>query len=411
MLKHRRTGSVNSGAVALALLLSLSVNAVLAVRIFRHHPTPTLQTETHPIRAPFPNVPAEPPAANTIPNVLTTNAAPPFQWSQIESADYRQYIANLRAVGCPEEIIRDIIMADLNQAYSPRAAEIWKPKPHPYWQKRTNDQPSAEQQKKLQALSQEKTEIYKELFGVRLHDQSLVDTIFLQTHGSEGELAFLPDDRKQAALEALANSGFDEKELKQLETGDYWHQREELFEEKLKLLSNALSPSEVEEFKARNSQVANNLRSELRYFDLTPEEFKLLLVARENDPQKGGAGNLLDRSTATEEVRKLFGDERAKTFEQVSDMFYINARRAAEDHGLDLEGAEQAWQATHDARAEAELAAADPALSPEQRTNRVMAIERQTEKRLTDVLGENASLPLRNDLRTVLATVWHNPAK
>jgi len=31
-----------------------------------------------------------------------TNAVnKPFQWESVESSDYKQYIANLRAVGCP----------------------------------------------------------------------------------------------------------------------------------------------------------------------------------------------------------------------------------------------------------------------------------------------------------------------
>src|SRR4051794_1792422 len=49
-----------------------------------------------------------------------TNASPPavaegskpaqsFDWRMVESEDYKKYIANLRAIGCPEETIRDII--------------------------------------------------------------------------------------------------------------------------------------------------------------------------------------------------------------------------------------------------------------------------------------------------------------
>ncbi len=38
-------------------------------------------------------------AARPAPSVVETNA---FNWSQLESTDYRQYIANLRAIGCPE---------------------------------------------------------------------------------------------------------------------------------------------------------------------------------------------------------------------------------------------------------------------------------------------------------------------
>jgi len=36
-----------------------------------------------------------------------------FQWNELESTDYRVYIANLRRIGCPEQTIRDIITADL----------------------------------------------------------------------------------------------------------------------------------------------------------------------------------------------------------------------------------------------------------------------------------------------------------
>src|SRR6266404_3905949 len=33
-----------------------------------------------------------------------------FQWGEIESDDYRVYVANLRAIGCPEETIQDLIL-------------------------------------------------------------------------------------------------------------------------------------------------------------------------------------------------------------------------------------------------------------------------------------------------------------
>lgn len=42
----------------------------------------------------------------------TPLAASGFSWSQVESSDYRQYVANLRAIGCPESEVRDICMAE-----------------------------------------------------------------------------------------------------------------------------------------------------------------------------------------------------------------------------------------------------------------------------------------------------------
>lgn len=42
----------------------------------------------------------------------------PFRWSQIESKkSYRIYIANLRAIGCPERTIEAIIWSDADQAF------------------------------------------------------------------------------------------------------------------------------------------------------------------------------------------------------------------------------------------------------------------------------------------------------
>src|SRR5215831_1795406 len=45
-----------------------------------------------------------------------------FSWSQVESDDYPTYIANLREIGCPEQTIRDIIIADVNVLYARRMA-------------------------------------------------------------------------------------------------------------------------------------------------------------------------------------------------------------------------------------------------------------------------------------------------
>src|SRR5687767_6195122 len=48
-----------------------------------------------------------------------------FHWGSVESDDYREYIANLRAIGCPEETIRDIIIADVNKLYAGRIASLY----------------------------------------------------------------------------------------------------------------------------------------------------------------------------------------------------------------------------------------------------------------------------------------------
>ena len=43
----------------------------------------------------------------------------PFQWTQLQSTnDYRVYVANLRAAGCPEPTVQDIVSGDAERAFS-----------------------------------------------------------------------------------------------------------------------------------------------------------------------------------------------------------------------------------------------------------------------------------------------------
>ncbi len=42
-----------------------------------------------------------------------------FHWSQLESTNFLTYVANLRAVGCPEQTLRDIIGAEVQALYAP----------------------------------------------------------------------------------------------------------------------------------------------------------------------------------------------------------------------------------------------------------------------------------------------------
>jgi len=51
-------------------------------------------------------------------------ASIPFRWSQIESEDYQQYAANLRAVGCPEHTIETIVGSELVDVFARERAEL-----------------------------------------------------------------------------------------------------------------------------------------------------------------------------------------------------------------------------------------------------------------------------------------------
>ena len=53
-----------------------------------------------------------------------SRAASRFTWRLLESDDFKQYITNLRAVGCPEQTIQDIIIAEVNNLYAGKEAAL-----------------------------------------------------------------------------------------------------------------------------------------------------------------------------------------------------------------------------------------------------------------------------------------------
>lgn len=82
--------------------------------LLTHQPKPT--------SAPAPALPeagTSAPAAAPPPPATSAAESSPFRWDQLISAkDYRIYIANLRAIGCPEATIEDIVRGDTDRAFS-----------------------------------------------------------------------------------------------------------------------------------------------------------------------------------------------------------------------------------------------------------------------------------------------------
>ncbi len=54
-------------------------------------------------------------AATNSQQFVTNTVVKQMTWESVEAADYREYIENFRNIDCPEETIREIILADVNK--------------------------------------------------------------------------------------------------------------------------------------------------------------------------------------------------------------------------------------------------------------------------------------------------------
>src|SRR5215831_6573744 len=148
-------------------LLSLGVNLWLIAAWFM------LRRETTPRSASTINSLDAAAAAQSRPNVVVRRQF--FSWLEVESADYPTYIANLRNIGCPEQTIRDIIIADVNALYSRRRAlELLTPEQQ-WWRSSPDTNVLMAASEKSRALEDERRGLLSRLLGPGWESGDLVN--------------------------------------------------------------------------------------------------------------------------------------------------------------------------------------------------------------------------------------------
>ena len=340
-------------------------------------------------------------ASKDLAKVSETNSASrmPFYWREIESGDYRKYIANLRSVGCPESVIQDIINADLRQVYQGRILKIWTPKPQEYWKKQKNEQPSMVQMKQIRAVIAERQEVMKSLLGVTVRDQDTVDLMFGQVNNIDRKLAFLSEDKQGAVRAALEKMGYFEEEEK-LNDKRFLGDQVDMTEhdsKKLAALKDVLTPEELKEYQMRLDARSSSLRNELQYFDPTQQEFESLynLKKKLQEDAKNSRGYYEQKANENAAAKELLGEQRGLEYARSTDLVYIWAEKAVELYGLPEDSAVQAWSVKQQTMAEADRIRKNTGLSAEALQSQLETLQRSATDQLTSLLGTQGSRLVR----------------
>src|SRR5436190_6050472 len=145
-----------------------------------------------------------------------------FTWDEIESADFPSYIAKLRAIGCPEATIRDIIVADVNQLFARRRATEVITAEQKWWRSEPDPEVTQMASEKLQALEAERRTLLSTLLGPDWEssyypyparpDSSPLDGPILgmlppQTKHAVRDIESREAERRQAYLDSLQKEG------------------------------------------------------------------------------------------------------------------------------------------------------------------------------------------------------------
>ena len=412
-LRRRRICSTervvkSSKFILLLSLLNLGVVAGILVYVFRA--APPLPETSEPAGSmtlvpPPPELTAQ--AVEKV--VVVTNQ---FHWAQIESEDYKTYIARLRSIGCPEPTIRDIIIADLDKLLAPEVALAQgRRKELKYWhseeEEMLNDVDPREAFRKQREIDRRKRDIIRELVNADLFRERM--KVSGQEDYYERRLSFLPEERRTQVREALEKHDEAERKIQErdgVETGTLSASERSklriLRQQREEEIQKLISPEEKKQFDVWLSPTANEVRHSLYGMNASEQEFHAVHEARKSfeDVWSSRDPDLLDAATR-QRMEAARGDMEGQIEQGLGPERYAEYKRGQDDDFHMLSALVTRFKLPREKAAEVygfkvvangyrEQVRANPAMNAEQRQAALKDIAEETRKVVAAALGSKA---------------------
>lgn len=323
-----------------------------------------------------------------------------FHWRELESADYLAYIANLHRIGCPEQTLRDIILADVNKLFAPRYAALAGSAPElAWWGKFDKKRPvRPELATQLRALNDEKKALLQRLLG----NLTGTELAWLETGAAsvreQNTFAFLPESKQSAVqdlmnrYQALRERG--ETEWAGLTTDEREVKEKELRDARARELAVLLTPEELREFDLRHSRAAEMLREQFGMANLTEAEFRQLYTLRTGFEQSVPEPKPEDWRRLESDLAAALGPDRFADVQRQNDAMWGALQSIAGDRGLTPSAMEQAYAIEQEYSGKMVEAVGRMFADPQQDPQPLRIIAAEMEARLAATLGPEAAKQL-----------------
>jgi hypothetical protein len=394
------SGTANPGrdrASRVPLILSVALNLILATLLVAGWPhRPAVDPAAPIVRQAVPAVSVA--VANTNPPAIKTV---PFTWRMVESDDYRHYIANLRANECPEWLIRDIIVADVEKLYGQRLADLAPAHFEPWANADQRRQQWHDRSAHVDQLLAEQQAVIKELLGYEFSAKA--SEIWNEEPIAAVLLGFLSDE-KAVRVVALIQDMKDAGSRIRSEAGGIMlpadtAKLQQLLDGVRTDLGNLLTASESDELLVRLQTVkfafdGNSLfdgvtmtGGELRVIMRSSESVEDVLrdIAFDDEPSK--TEQQQRRLQFERDVANLLGPARFADFQRAQDGDYREALQFARDHHLPKAAAVKVFETRQAAEREAQQIQQDASLSTEQRVLAFQVIQQTARQTVAASLG------------------------
>ncbi len=323
-----------------------------------------------------------------------------FHWSSIESPDYREYISNLQAIGCPEKTIRDIIVADVEQLYAAKMPRQNTARPWHNASRRNAD--ARDHILARAALDVEKRALIRELIGYEWDNSA--NELWHQDSMIALLLGFLPEEKVVKVMSISATYLERGRALKEaagwLLTDEDRAELQTLYDGLMRDLTQLLSPYEREELELRVQAggflAAENIcwdgveifGNDLREFVRISRRFKAVFAEEFLSPRALSEKQQIEKRIAFEaEVNGLLGPTRFAQFRRAQDQGFRDLLHFTRERNISGEVAINIYETCKSADLKICEAASATDLSNEERTLAVALLKTDTEKFVARRLG------------------------
>jgi hypothetical protein len=361
-----------------------------------------------PVMAPAPAPAAE---TNSAPPPVTKQAelkpvftAKKFTWDQVESDDYTKYIDSLRAVGCPEEKVRYIILADINELCAKRRMKEAVAHDIQWWHAEPEMMLVNVLHEKGRELEEQRRRLITKLLGPDAVDNEkgesmlwssvqltgpVLGSLSPELHNQVQEICARAKERNDSVTFARANQG---QPLNPIELA---RMRDQTRVD----LKQVLNADELEEFLLRYSQNALQLRAELRGLEPTAEEFRKIFRALDPIDHKmqleyGSKEALSERQKERYErqrdaiIKEAIGPERFEAYLLTKDPLYHQAQMFALQYNAPSKAIMPIYQMTKANESKRQKIMNDPALTPQEKSDEINAIYQQQQKSIQQIASD-----------------------
>ena len=324
-----------------------------------------------------------------------------LRWREIETNDLTQLVMNLRAVGCPEQTVRDLVRARARRVLE-RIALAADPAV-PFW---TAGARRARAQREFEDRAwQAEDQLVARLQSVLGTDFVVVPPISFSDFEEEALMRFalgpLPEDSFQKAIGLFAHYDGRRERISD-RAGGLWLEEDETALRELaqacrRELNAVLTEAQYEEMSARLIMIAELGEVKFECTDLRPAEIRhlALLRARLAEPL---APDLFRHGALTEEqeeglkaaTRQFLGERRFAELERASDFNFCALYDLGQEQQLPRTAAEQVYALRQLTCDEITRLRENQSLSAAERRQRLSQVLAEAQQAALQVLGATA---------------------